>query len=114
MQNAIKRINYIFRAKGATVSLPPFYQISIIIMRSFLLFFSLVGLAAVQNVLLAQEASKYDHKEAFAPIFYPAYGDDVRTASGSPGPKYWQNAADYKINAALDDVNHEITGTVQI
>ena len=83
-------------------------------MRSFLLFFSLVGLAAVQNVLLAQEASKYDHKEAFAPIFYPAYGDDVRTASGSPGPKYWQNAADYKINAALDDVNHEITGTVQI
>ena len=62
----------------------------------------------------AQSVSKYDHHEAFAPIFYPNTGDDIRTASGTPGPKYWQNRADYKINASLDDVNHLISGTVQI
>src|SRR5580692_653687 len=62
--------------------------------------------------LLAQ--SNYDQHEAFAPIFYPSYGDDIRSASGSPGSKYWQNNADYKINATLDDVNNSITGTVFI
>jgi hypothetical protein len=65
-------------------------------------------------MMFAQTTSKYDHEEAFAPFFYPAYGDDVRTASGAPGPKYWQNRADYKIAATLDDVKHEITGTVTV
>jgi len=59
-------------------------------------------------------APKYDQHEAFAPLFYPSFGDDVRTAAGTPGPKYWQNSASYKINATLDDVNHSITGTVII
>jgi hypothetical protein len=58
--------------------------------------------------------SNYDQHEAFAPMFYPAYGDEVRTASGSAGPKYWQNSANYKISATLDDVNNSITGAVTI
>lgn len=58
--------------------------------------------------------SGYDQHEAFAPLFYPAYGDEIRSASGVPGPKYWQNQADYKINVTLDDVNHSISGTVII
>ncbi len=62
----------------------------------------------------AQTQSVYDHNEAFAPMFYPANGDLVRTASGSPGPGYWQNTADYKIGAVLDDVNHEISANVVI
>jgi hypothetical protein len=45
----------------------------------------------------------FDQHEAFAPIFYPSYGDDIRTADGRPGPKYWQNRADYKIDATLND-----------
>ncbi|HTB24616.1 MAG TPA: M1 family metallopeptidase [Puia sp.] len=63
---------------------------------------------------LSQSAGNYDQHEAFAPIFYPAYGDEVRTAAGTPGPKYWQNEADYKIQATLDDVNHQLSGDVQI
>lgn len=47
-------------------------------------------------------------------MFYPNYGDDIRTASGIPGYKYWQNRADYKINVSLDDVNNLIDGTVII
>lgn len=62
----------------------------------------------------APATSNYDAHEAFAPIFYPAYGDEVRTAAGAPGPKYWQNSADYKISASLDDENKSITGNVVI
>ena len=65
-------------------------------------------------ISFAQTSSKFDHHEAFAPIFYPAYGDEFRSASGAPGPKYWQNRADYKITAVLDDVNHSITASVTI
>ena len=62
----------------------------------------------------SQSVSKYDANEAFAPFFYPALGDEIRTASGIPGAKYWQNRADYKINATLDDVNNSLSGTVII
>ncbi len=37
-----------------------------------------------------------------------------RTAGGEPGHEYWQQRADYVINATLDERNHRITGTVQI
>jgi len=33
-----------------------------------------------------------------------------RTASGAPGRDYWQQRADYKIKAALDESNNTITG----
>ena len=56
----------------------------------------------------------YDRHEAFAPLFYPAYGDEVRAADGTPGPKYWQNRADYNISATLDDSLESITGSVTI
>src|SRR5262245_52878971 len=60
------------------------------------------------------QSSKYDNKEAFYPQFYPYPGNDVRSASGEPGPKYWQNRADYKINATLDTGSHKVSGDVEI
>ncbi len=62
----------------------------------------------------AQDNLNYDQHEAFAPLFYPAYGNEVRTAAGTPGPKYWQNEADYNLQVVLDDQKHTITGSVQI
>ena len=62
----------------------------------------------------AQKTSKYDPHEAFAPQFYPENGNNVRTADGRPGPTYWQNKADYKINVTLDDVENTIAGNVTI
>jgi hypothetical protein len=56
----------------------------------------------------AQKASNYDPHKAFAADFYPAYGDEYRTADGRPGPKYWQNRADYNISASLDDNEHNV------
>src|ERR1700712_3564134 len=75
--------------------------------------FALFGCVALISLsLTAQTVSKFDQHEVFAPLFYPAYGDDFRSASGSPGPKYWQNGANYKIDVSLDDENHTITGSV--
>lgn len=37
--------------------------------------------------------------------------NEYRSASGAPGPKYWQQQADYVINAELNDENQSITGS---
>lgn len=61
-----------------------------------------------------QSASKFNAYKAFEPLFYESEGDDIRTASGRPGDKYWQNAADYRINVTFDDVKESISGSVVI
>lgn len=58
--------------------------------------------------------SVYNHKEAFNPQFYPYPGNEIRSASGEPGPKYWQNRADYSINCTLDTAKHTVTGSLTI
>lgn len=40
--------------------------------------------------------------------------NEYRTGSGAPGPKYWQQRADYAINAELNDDNQSITGSETI
>ncbi|WP_240743180.1 M1 family metallopeptidase [Ilyomonas limi] len=75
-----------------------------------LLFFLGIMTALYSNA----QTSSYDQHEAFAPMFYPMYGDEVRAADGTPGPKYWQNRADYNIDAKLDDSLQSISATVQI
>ncbi|RZL05127.1 MAG: M1 family peptidase, partial [Pedobacter sp.] len=71
-------------------------------------------LLANSFLLLAFAQSKYDHREAFNPVFYPQGSNDYRSASGEPGPKYWQNRADYKLNVSLDTATHRVSGTVEI
>jgi hypothetical protein len=56
-------------------------------------------------------ASKYNYYDVFKPFFYTKNGTEYRSASGQPGPKYWQNRADYQLAAKLNDKNNEITGT---
>ena len=71
-----------------------------------LLMSSAVGLAVAQ--------SAFNHHEAFNPNFYPQSGNDYRSASGEPGPKYWQNRADYRIQVTLDTATHKVSGDVEI
>src|SRR5436305_11374280 len=68
----------------------------------------------VSCVTFSQSTANYDQHEAFAPVFYPAFGDEVRTAAGKPGPKYWQNEASYNIQVSLDEANQQISGNVVI
>ena len=65
-------------------------------------------------LLVLVSAQGYDHRKAFDPNFYPQTGNDYRSASGAPGPKYWQNRADYKINCALNTDQHKVSGEVEI
>ncbi|RPD43851.1 M1 family metallopeptidase [Paracnuella aquatica] len=60
----------------------------------------------------AQQA--YDHREAFSPIFYPNTGNQYRSASGQPGPAYWQNVADYNIAVTLNTEQHKVSGEVTL
>src|SRR5207244_1093014 len=38
----------------------------------------------------------------------------MRAGSGAPGPRYWQQRADYAIRASLDTATHTIAGTETI
>ncbi len=77
-------------------------------------FLVMVVLANTSVFAQTNDSSNYDQHAAFAPLFYPSNGNEYRSASGEPGPGYWQNRADYKITATLDTAQHKITGTVVI
>lgn len=69
----------------------------------------LVGLLLTCSVLplAAQEASP------FRPLDLPA-PSATRTASGRPGPGYWQQRVDHRIRASLDPATHRLTGSETI
>jgi hypothetical protein len=49
----------------------------------------------------------------FSPIALPP-PDEIRSADGAPGPRYWQQRADYLIKATLDTADRRIDATEQI
>ena len=73
-------------------------------------FASLLALLICSTSLSLHAQSNYDHRETFHPQFYPYPGNEMRSASGEPGPRYWQNRADYSIQCRLDTATHSITG----
>ncbi|MFN4312707.1 MAG: M1 family metallopeptidase [Chitinophagaceae bacterium] len=58
--------------------------------------------------------STYDPHALFSPMFYTYNGNSYRAANGEPGPDYWQNRVDYRIDAKLDEEKKEVTATVTI
>lgn len=75
---------------------------------------SFLILSALALVINAGAQQGYDHRKAFDPQFYPQSGNEFRSASGKPGPKYWQNRADYKLACTLNPSDHTVTGTAEI
>ena len=65
---------------------------------------------------LAQDkiTSAYDPHALFSPLFYSNGETITRAATGEPNVGYWQNRADYSITASLNEVSHQVTGTVTI
>ncbi|HET8830203.1 MAG TPA: M1 family peptidase, partial [Pelobium sp.] len=64
----------------------------------------------------AQEIDKnntgeYSYTDAFAPYFYQQNGNSYRSTSGKPGNAYWQNRADYKLSARLNNDENKTTAT---
>lgn len=79
-----------------------------------LLFTGLIFLAMSPVSLLAQEPSSYDPHQLWNPGFFTHNGNEYRSANGAPGPKYWQNSANYIIHATLDEKDTLIKGGVSI
>src|SRR6476661_205092 len=75
---------------------------------------TLLSLSASLLVMVVMAQSKYNQREAFDPQFYPQTGNEFRSASGAPGPKYWQNRADYNIRCTLDTGAQKVSGEVEI
>ncbi|PVW12610.1 M1 family aminopeptidase [Marixanthomonas spongiae] len=58
--------------------------------------------------------SIFNKYEAFSPLFMNEHANAFHSATGHPGPKYWQNQANYKIKATLDTLNHSVRGNMTI
>ncbi len=78
-------------------------------MRCIILIMSLTSLQIAWAQDTKQWQGKFEQLDQALPT-----PNEYRTGSGSPGPKYWQQKADYVINAALNDDNQTITGSETI
>ena len=74
----------------------------------FLLLITLIVALSLKSE--AQSESKYVPGDLFPSIPIIPAGNSYRSASGVPGEAYWQNRADYTIDASLDDKNNKISG----
>ncbi|MEO8860926.1 MAG: M1 family metallopeptidase [Ginsengibacter sp.] len=55
------------------------------------------------------KVTQFDPLQTFAQNFYTTNGNEFRSASGAPGAKYWQNRADYKLDATIDTIKNSLT-----
>lgn len=80
---------------------------------TFVKFLIIIFLAGLTSGF-AQEKNGYSPRKVFDPLFDSAPGTVYRSGNGAPGPNYWQNRADYKIHAQLDEKNDSLTGSEEI
>ena len=67
-------------------------------------FFAFLGNSGLTKTF-AQDTSLYMPRD-----IKKAYEDGTRSFDGKPGPKYWENFADYKIKVAIDTSTRSIIG----
>ena len=86
-------------------------------MKKRILFSSVLVLATFQLLQLLKDTKAEDNKKEsghynenkFRQMYdLLATPNMFRTASGAPGPAYYQQQADYKMDIELDDKNHKI------
>jgi hypothetical protein len=71
-----------------------------------LLFLAWAGIGPAQAA-----DSRYDPLQTFAPLTLPQAVNRYRSASGAPGPDYWQNRADYQIHARIDTASRQLSAS---
>lgn len=83
-------------------------------MRIFAFCFLLL-LGRQSQAQLLQHNPGSNHANRFEELDYLLQSpNEYRTASGAPGPRYWQQRADYDIAVELDEPNNKITGSETI
>jgi hypothetical protein len=63
----------------------------------------------IQNNPNSNHGNKFEQLATILPT-----PNEYRTASGAPGPKYWQQRIDYDIKCELDEKNKKLTGSETI
>lgn len=66
---------------------------------------------AFSSVISLDAQQVKDNKDAAFTEFGYRQGTAYRTATGKPGPSYWQNKSDYVINVELDEEKHSVKGS---
>ncbi len=81
------------------------------------LLLALIFFTAFHNCF-SQQATKvssiFSPRELFAQDLFTKNGNEFRSANGAPGPKYWQNRADYILKATIDTNSNLLTGIEDI
>ncbi|MEO5811648.1 MAG: M1 family metallopeptidase [Rhodanobacter sp.] len=74
---------------------------------------ALAGLLTSTTIAAATTTarSEFSPQQTFAPFIYPQPVTAFRSASGVPGPLFWQNRADYEIAATLDPLTRQLSGS---
>ncbi|HTE29229.1 MAG TPA: M1 family metallopeptidase, partial [Chryseolinea sp.] len=76
---------------------------------SSVLIFGVVSAQDIRNNPSSNHGNKFEQLGTILPT-----PNAYRTASGAPGPNYWQQRADYDIKCALDEKNLKLSGTETI
>ncbi len=69
------------------------------------IFFALIFFATLAHAQQKNWQGKFEQLDYLLPT-----PNEYRTGSGAPGPRYWQQKADYDIEAELDDLTQTLTG----
>ncbi|MBI4501939.1 MAG: M1 family metallopeptidase [Gemmatimonadetes bacterium] len=88
-------------------------------MRRFFSITNALALLLSARISLAQDARTAVPRPAPYPVvppaeFQAAVAKGTRTTTGKPGPRYWQQRANYKLTAKLDVERHVLEGTGRI
>ena len=67
-------------------------------------------LAALALTAALHATAQYKPSALFSPQFYTERGNLQHGANGAPGPAYWQNRADYHLQATIDTTARTLTG----
>jgi hypothetical protein len=79
---------------------------------AFLMFVAVSTVSFAQNIQNNPTSNHGNKFEQLGTIL--ATPNEYRTASGAPGPKYWQQRADYNIKCELDEANLKLKGSETI
>ena len=71
--------------------------------------FSIITAQDIKNNAASNHGNKFEQLGNILPT-----GNEYRTASGAPGPKYWQQRCDYDIKCELDEKKLKLTGSETI
>ena len=80
--------------------------------KQFLLMLTVLGFCSMLTAQNLQNNPGSNHGNKFEQLgtMLPT-PNEYRTASGAPGPKYWQQRCDYDIKAELDEPGYKLKGS---